>query len=195
MPSKYTVVYRRGDDLFKICKVFFGADGSYYVTCPYHPYETVVVFIAAVRYADEESTVDLREVAEVGVLDDDDRRLKLAHHVDGFLQFSGEGVVSGIDEDGNIKGIGIKSWPLFSPTAGPSFGLAINGIEKFARAERSSGESTIVFDSGDVDILGSPATTLLVEGTTSRRCGAVSCVGPPMDSDSCLLTRLARCST
>lgn len=52
------------------------------------------------------------------MLEDAKRRLKLSHHPEGFLQFSGHGVVSGRDAEGHIRGIGVKSWPLYKPTLG-----------------------------------------------------------------------------
>jgi hypothetical protein len=51
--------------------------------------------------------------------------LKLSHHPDGFVQFSGTGIRSGRDEQGNPKGLGLRSFPLNRPTAGPAFGLTV----------------------------------------------------------------------
>jgi hypothetical protein len=66
-------------------------------------------------------------------LDDDRSRLKLSHHPDGFVQFSGEGIVSGRDGTGRPKGIGIMSFPLARPPrTGPSFACAIFGLDDFA---------------------------------------------------------------
>src|SRR2546423_12523824 len=68
-------------------------------------------------------SVALAEAEELATLDDDERRLKISHHPDGFLQFSGQGIRSGRDENGNPKGLGTHSFPLNLPTLGPSFGI------------------------------------------------------------------------
>jgi hypothetical protein len=115
--------------LRKICRVFFGADGSYYVTSPYHRLAKAVLMKATVNYTRDETFVSYEEAVDVASLDDDENALKLAHHPDGFVQFSGHGVVSGIDESGAIRGVGARSWPLFRPTRGPAFAMVITGFE------------------------------------------------------------------
>lgn len=64
--------------------------------------------------------IDVSGAIEVAVLDDDEQRLKVSHHPDGFLQFSGNEIRSGREATGAPNGIGIVSWPLHQPTLGPS---------------------------------------------------------------------------
>src|SRR3712207_2710307 len=78
----------------------------------------------------------LEEAVDVAAAEDDEKRIKLAHHPDGFLQFSGQGLISGRDPQGNIRGIGVISWPLDSPPRGPAFSLTMRGLEYFERADR-----------------------------------------------------------
>lgn len=134
--AKYTIVYEKDGNLYKLCKVFFGNDGSYYVTSPYHPAHGAVLFKATVNYALSEMEIPLEQAVDVAAAEDDEKRIKLSHHPDGFLQFSGQGIVSGKDAEGNIRGIGVMSWTLDNPARGPAFGLAMYGLEHFEKADR-----------------------------------------------------------
>src|SRR6266536_686835 len=96
----YTLGYSSNRGVFDLCKIILGGDGSYYVTAPYHPHNKALLALLTVNYAKQPTFVSLRDAIEVAVLDDDERRLKLSHHPNGFLQFSGEGVRSGKDAEG-----------------------------------------------------------------------------------------------
>jgi hypothetical protein len=74
------------------------------------------------------------EPLEVALLDDDEHRLKLIHHPDGFVQFSGQGIVSGRDSTGKPNGLGLQSFPLGRPTAGPAMGITIQKPAAFKSA-------------------------------------------------------------
>src|SRR4051794_10977746 len=121
MPSSWTIVVDAFGGRYKIAKVWFGSDGSYYVSCPYHGHATAHLFRCAVNYARQEQLIAFSEMADSAGLDDERRGLKLSHHPDGFIQFSGEGVLSGREPDGSPKGVGVVSWPLDNPATGPSF--------------------------------------------------------------------------
>ena len=101
--GKYTIVYQKPEAEYKLCKIWFGADGSYYVTSPYHPEGRAFLMKIRVNYSLQEMTVPLEEAIDTAGLDDDDRRLKLAHHPDGFVQFSGHGILSGRDSATKLK--------------------------------------------------------------------------------------------
>jgi hypothetical protein len=75
--------------------------------------------------------------------------LKLSHHPDGFVQFSGEGIISGKDENGRIRGIGLYSWPLVQPTLGPSFSLVFSDPTKTGRPTKNR-PGTIVLQEDDI---------------------------------------------
>lgn len=134
--AKYTIVYEKGGSRYKLCKMFFGNDGSYYVTSPYHPAEGAILYKHTVNYALSEMEISLEQAIDLAAAEDDEKRIKLSHHPDGFLQFSGQGIVSGKDPDGNIRGIGVMSWPLDHPARGPAFGLTMYGLEHFEKADR-----------------------------------------------------------
>ena len=133
--GKYTVVYLTGGVSYKICKIWFGSDGSYYVTSPYHPDSKAWLFKVRVNYALEEMTIPLEELHDLASVDDDERCLKLAHHPDGFVQFSGRG---------------------------PAFGIVIRGIEQFQQAS-ATGDKTVVFSDAEISSLPG-ANTLVIEG-------------------------------
>jgi hypothetical protein len=72
---KYTVIYERDGERYKLCKIFFGNDGSYYVTSPYHPAEGAVLFKATVNYALDEMEVSLEQALDVAAAEDDEKRI------------------------------------------------------------------------------------------------------------------------
>jgi hypothetical protein len=133
VPSdNWTIQVITGSGCHKICRVWFGSDGSYYVTAPYHKARNASVSVTTAYYERRRSQIDRSSHVDLRLLDDDERRLKLSHHPDGFAQFSGEGIISGRDANGRPKGIGIMSFPLtLPPRTGPSFACAILGLEDF----------------------------------------------------------------
>jgi len=60
----------------------------------------------------------------------DESRLKLSHHPSGFVQYSGDGVLSGRNPDGSIRGMGVMSSPLNNIFRGPCVTMIIQGIEE-----------------------------------------------------------------
>jgi len=160
--GKYTVLYEKAGVRYKLCKVWFGGDGSYYVSSPYHPARKAVLLKMTVNYARSEMLVPTEDLIDVASAEDDELRLKLAHHPDGFVQFSGSGILSGKDEHGVIRGMGIRSWPLDAPMRGPAFGVTVRGIEQFAQAERVR-DAAVVFNDVDLTLL-PDADALVLEG-------------------------------
>lgn len=134
--AKHTVVYEMSGERYKLCKIIYGTDGSYYVTSPYHQAKEAVLLKQTVNYALSKMTLPAEEAIDLASATDDEKRIKLAHHPDGFLQFSGQGMVSGKDTAGNIRGIGVMSWPLDTPISGPAFGLTLFGLEHFEKANK-----------------------------------------------------------
>jgi hypothetical protein len=136
-------------EIIKLMKFWWGTDGSYYFSCPYISGGRVLLFKTTVNYNKQEKESSLDDSLELALLEDDDRRLKVSHHPDGFLQFSGEGIRSGRDTEGQPKGIGTTSWGVDHPTRGPSFGMSVFGLHAFARLERP-GRGDLVFREEDV---------------------------------------------
>lgn len=141
----YTVAYTAAGKTVDLCKIIIGCDGSYYITAPFHPHNKAIAAIATVNYAKQPKIIRLDEALELAILEDENKRLKLSHHPDGFLQFSGEGVLSGRKQDGSPKGLGTQSWPLRRPTLGPSFGMAFGNPLESGRPTKGS-SATIIFN-------------------------------------------------
>jgi hypothetical protein len=159
----YTISYDSGSARVDLCRILFGGDGSYYVTAPFHPANRALAGIYTVNYAAKVDMISLTEGVELATLDDDERRLKIAHHVDGFLQLSGEGIRSGRDSAGNPKGIGLLSWPLNNPTSGPSFQLIFSDAIACGRPARSQ-PGGVVFAESDIEHMRRDLTGLTIVG-------------------------------
>lgn len=114
------------------------------------------------NYDKQEDHVAFSDVMDSAGLDDENRGLKLSHHPDGFLQFSGDGVVSGLDADGQPRGVGVMSWAFARPAFGPSFGLSIFNVHRFA-ADPGGRPEDVVFSEEEIHPI--PGwTSLHVEG-------------------------------
>ncbi|NUO79855.1 hypothetical protein HUU05_07245 [candidate division KSB1 bacterium] len=160
--GKYTIVFRKEGISYKLCKIWFGRDGSYYVTSPYHPEHRAFVMKIRVNYSLQETTIALEDAIDTAGIEDDNSCLKLSHHPDGLVQFSGHGILSGRDADGNIRGFGVMSWPLDRPVLGPAFSLLFRGVEQLESAH-SDLASTLLFTDDELTSIPN-ANTLYLEG-------------------------------
>ncbi len=159
----YTLAYDDGETSVDLCKIIFGGDGSYFVTAPYHPHDRALIAKFTVNYARDEQNFPLSEAVDVGLLEDAEQRLKLSHHPDGFLQFSGHGVLSGRDQAGKIRGIGVMSWPLYKPTLGPSFSVAFSSPVACGRqSEKGKIQERLVFYENDIEHMRPAGTAGLI---------------------------------
>ncbi len=133
--NNHTIVLKNKSEYFKLVKLIYGRDGSIYISSPYHKSQDAIVILATINYAKGEIDIKLEETIENASVDDDINSLKLSHHRSGLIQVSGKGITSGVDEFGNLKGIGIQSFPLEDPPPGPSFGVTIYGYNHFKKVE------------------------------------------------------------
>jgi hypothetical protein len=148
--ASYTIAYENEDACVDLCRIVFGGDGSYYITAPYHPAKRALAGLYTVNYAREKSLISLTDGVELAVLDDERKRLKIAHHVDGFLQFSGDGIRSGRKPDGTARGLGLMSWPLREPTSGPSFQVSFSDPLECGRPTKRR-RGTVVFAESSIE--------------------------------------------
>jgi hypothetical protein len=158
--TRYTVLFNKNRTNYKLCKIIFGADGSYYVTVPYHSANKGVFLKYTVNYSKLEMVIPFQQALDMA--SGDQSRIKLSHHPDGFIQFSGKGLISGKDKDGSIRGMGVMSWPLTNPVHGPAFGIVILGVDEFEQESRPKGKRCIFYEEEMPPIPG--ANGLALEG-------------------------------
>lgn len=97
MPGRnsYRVAYRHEGKLYRLTRIVYGTDGSYYVTAPAHAEQKAQFVMMTVNYAKQHMEVPLEEAVDLAGAEGEDKEIKLSHHPDGFMQFSGAGLVSG----------------------------------------------------------------------------------------------------
>ncbi len=144
--NRYTIIFEETDGTrYKLCRILLTSDGSYFVTCPYHQSDKIFLGRLHINYANPKKRANDPPIEYAIIDDDDEHRVKLAHHPDGFVQFSGQGIVSGRHPDGSAKGLGLKSWPLNLPTAGPACAITIQRPTEFRIADTPSKEDIIFY--------------------------------------------------
>jgi len=158
----WRLLYEARSGQFKLCRLWFGRDGSYYVSVPYLAKGQALLVKHTVNYDMHSMHIPFEEAIDLAGVDSDEARIKMSHHPDGFVQFSGRGVTSGRDERGEIRGFGIMSWPLTVGCRGPSFGLALHGVEYFDPAN-SADAGDLVFQETAIPSLPG-ADVLTIEG-------------------------------
>lgn len=141
--SKHTIVLDCGDIRRKFAKILFTGDGSYSLTAPYHSAKKAVLFKTTVNYDTKaQQLVSFADAINLSELDEG--RLKITHHRSGFVQYSGDGVVSGLDEYGKPKGLGVFSRPLDAVGSGPALGAGVQDISKLDAADKVTARDLLV---------------------------------------------------
>ena len=69
---------------------------------------------------------------DIGLSKENKNAIKLSHHPDGWLQFSGGGIISGRGK----PGFGYQSWPMAKPAAGPAFSVTFHSVANYQKAKR-----------------------------------------------------------
>lgn len=160
--TNYVVVYEDEIARYKLCRIIYGSDGSYYVTCPYRDPEEAMIVKLTINYAKPQQDIAFEQTVESASASDRKRAIKLSHHPDGFVQFSGPGITSGRDKKGSIRGMGLMSWTHEAPAQGPSFGVTIHGLDRFDSEPRERA-GDITFRRNHVSFVPEPRV-LVVEG-------------------------------
>jgi hypothetical protein len=124
--SKHLIILDCGDVKRKFSKIMFTGDGSYSLTAPYHTAKKAVLTKTTFNYDTDQQIVAFGDAIELAELDEG--RLKITHHRSGFVQYSGDGVASGLDEDGKPKGLGVFSRPLEEVGSGPALGAGVQNV-------------------------------------------------------------------
>jgi hypothetical protein len=155
------IVFNAESSIYKICRVAFGRDASLYVMPFYHGLESATLVKIIVNYTKNEVT---EEILEAGHSNSSNGRIKLSHHPDGFVQFSGGGLTSGIDRStGNARGIGVNSYPLDRAARGPNFGMVFGPISNFEKL-RSGDRYQLQFRQKEVEVPSTEALCFFLEG-------------------------------
>lgn len=132
----------------KITKVVPYRDGGFALMAPYHSEKRGVLIKMDVDYSQHLQFVNRAEMVEYTA----DDRVRRSYHADGFAQFSGERegrIVSGRDEQGQPKGIGVLTNAMDNPIrTGPNCGIQFWGLEDF-RPLGPGNRRTLVIGQGD----------------------------------------------
>ncbi|WP_164104237.1 hypothetical protein [Candidatus Laterigemmans baculatus] len=140
--SKHLIIIESNGKRRKFAKLLFTGDGSYSLTAPYHSARKAVLSKMTVNYDTNEQCVAFSDAVELSELDEG--RLKITHHRSGFVQYSGDGVRSGLDEDGKSKGLGVFSRPLEEVGSGPAIGAGVQGIEELEETAKDSKHDLLI---------------------------------------------------
>lgn len=153
MSQKYfkenLIVLRQRDSFYKISKITPHSDGGFNILMPYCSIKKGYIFKADVSYS-QFSKITRDKIIQEFTIDND---TKLSIHKSGFVQFSGSGILSGIDEStGKIKGVGVFSEPLTRPiTSGPTFGFHLWGLPCFEKLDGvKKNVNKIIFEEDDL---------------------------------------------
>jgi hypothetical protein len=146
----WRIIIDDGDDPRAVCKILPLSDGGYSMVAPYHAAKEGWLYKHTVDYQKHEQSIHLSEAQHFAATD----RVKLSHHWDGFVQFSGENpqkIKSGRNPlTGEPKGLAIMSAPIWKPiTTGPTFGISAWGMTDFKQVTDTRA-TDVIFRSTDI---------------------------------------------
>lgn len=126
------LLHEAGDFPRAVAKIQRLKDGGYCLISPYHSAKEGWLAKYTIDYRTLPARVSMNEMQHFTASD----RVKLSHHYDGFVQFSGENpqkITSGINAlTGRPKGLGIWSAPIHNPiSTGSTFGIMVWGLHDF----------------------------------------------------------------
>lgn len=152
--------------IYKITSIYLLRDGSFKVDMPYFPYKEGLVIKFAPNYGTFRSAISEGELKQTLSATN---RPQLSIHASGFAQFSGPGILSGIDgKTKYAKGVGIYSAPLSDPVrSGPTFGITFWGLHNFEKVSKLENSDLVITQSDVVNryVEGDPAyNTYMFEG-------------------------------
>jgi hypothetical protein len=113
-----------------LCRIVFEPDGSYSVAGPLHGLPGAVIATLTTNFSRSSQWISAAQAVHLPRLDDLGGPLRLTHGRDGLVQFRGAGLVSGREDDGSIRGVGVQAWPIDHPALGPAFVLTVAGIDQ-----------------------------------------------------------------
>jgi tetratricopeptide (TPR) repeat protein len=151
--SKYgaksiTIVFEDKYELYKISEITLSSDGSFSLSVPYCRERNGSIYMAYVDPSPHYFTLDAKQMIKSFAVD---TSVKVTMHTSGFVQFSGKGVISGIDRTtGDIKGVGLISSPLEKPIeSGPTIGGMMWGLSSGYTKYAKDTKHPIILREGD----------------------------------------------
>lgn len=149
--NKNRILIKENGILYKVTMVTPHSDGGFNILVPYCKAQKGYIFTHKVDYSKHQDPIPLESMDKQFLTTKD---VKLSIHRSGFAQFSGPGVLSGIDSKTNkIKGAGVQSAPLDNPiTSGPTFGIIVDGLKegfKHVNANNNKKINEIIFEEND----------------------------------------------
>lgn len=146
---RYTIVIRENNISYQITKVVFMNCGGFSLFTPYHNANEGLLSKYRVDYATRNSFIECVNSDTYNV----HNKAKLSLHGDGSIQFSsinkGE-IVSGKNEDGTFKGLGIKIPSLSNIImTGPICAVTLWGIKDFQTSNKK--KNCIIFNEEDMN--------------------------------------------
>lgn len=147
MASRVKIHIEKNNQLHKVTSVYIGGDGSFKLDVPYCDFSQATAFKFPADYGIRTRMVPEDDFSQVFTTD---RRPQLSIHTSGFVQISGPGINSGIDEKTKAaRGLGLYTFPLHTPImSGPTCGIQVWGLENYELSDTVVA-SDIVFKETD----------------------------------------------
>lgn len=131
-------------NIYKVTNIYLLSDGSFKVDIPYCKCAKGIISRASIGYGSGIHKGDFVQQFSIN------NRPQLSIHSSGFVQFSGKGIISGIDAQGKIKGMGLHSNPLKTPiSSGPTFGIQLWGLEDGFEISHEEEKYDVLFEKSD----------------------------------------------
>ena len=163
---------------YKIIKIIPYSDGGFGVYLPYLR-DSSEMFLGAIEIPLRRKLPSTFLIPTSSIVEKHgvQRHAKLSIHQDGFVQFSGDGILSGRDKNtGHVKGIGLFTKPLSTPIhTGATFSITFWGLQGFERMESKDKArlQLVRFSAGEQYVLANPSLGLVEKTNSYIICGYV----------------------
>jgi hypothetical protein len=129
--------------IYHITSIYLLPDGSFKIDLPHCPYTegTIIKF----RYKHDTPGLSTTKNKDLIQNFTSNSRPQLSIHASGFTQFSGPGIISGVDENKLAKGVGIYSNRLVNPIqSGPTSIILFWGLENYKTIKHVTSEDILI---------------------------------------------------
>jgi hypothetical protein len=139
----WTIQLSIGDEIYRLCRIWFDKDGTYSITAPYHQANAATAFRSFNLSAAKPRLILETSVRSIS-LTDDDNRIRLSHHPDGTLEISSPDLQLGDEADTSLTIHGSAMGDELGSM--PSFRCTVHDPREFSPGDSMAPE-TITFDS------------------------------------------------